>query len=156
MAHELQEFTYEGRNITSEESQTLVSLMLIMKDPGFEIPFHEDPVLMDEFLGKVLDKRIKVFKLPYTMTNLFFVASLATFVKRVGQAVMLLWMVKKYAEKTGKSVLTLSDWVDMFPYKVPSEEDMGVWWEAQKVDDEGCCNNALDQPTTWGCNEGEK
>jgi len=156
MKHDLPEFTYVGRPITDRESQQLLSLMMAAARPEFEKPFQDDPLLMQEFLGKLLEKRISVGKLPYTMTNLFLVASFATFIDRAGHAVMLLWMVKKHSEKTGKSLLTLNDWVEMFPYKVPSEDDLMSWWEAQKVDEEGCCNNALDQPAMWESNEGEK
>ena len=155
MKYDLPEFEFKGRPLTEKEMGNFMDLTFAARDAGVEKPCDEDPKLADEFAAKVVNKRIQAYKLPFKVTNLFLVASLATFVDRVGNVIIMLWLAHKHAEKTGKTLLNLTDWIDMFPWGVPTDDELHSWWLKQKVDEDGVTNqNALDYAATWSALEG--
>jgi hypothetical protein len=148
------EFKFKGRQLDKEETANLMSLLLASKK-GTEMPMKDDPELMKLFPAQVAAKRIEVYPLPFCLTNLFFIMSIMTFVRSPGNVMGLLWLAKNYSDKRKKSLLTLEDWCEIFPWGVPTEKEFITWWGTQKVapEDRGPMepDNLVDYSELWGC-----
>lgn len=148
-------FEFTGSPLDPEKTMMLMGLIVATKSPDNpEVPMEKDGNLMDMFLAKVAEARIRVYPLPFNITNFFFAASMITFMNTPGMVMGMLWLAKCYAEKTGKKVLTVGDWCEMFPVGTPTPEECERWWDAQKVTWERKSlesDNMVDYPELWGC-----
>lgn len=150
------EFEFQGQPLDKENTGRLLSLVMLGMQ-GVDVPMEEDGNIADLFLTKVASKRIKAYGLPFNLSNLFFVASVMTFVTTPGMVMGLLWLAKRYADRTQKTLLKIEDWCEIFPFGTPREEDQETWWDAQKVtwDRKSLeSDNMVDYPSLWGSSIG--
>jgi len=147
-------FEYKGAPLNKENALTLTSLIVASLEDGKEEPMEKDDILMNMFLAKVAEARIRVYPLPFNISNMFFAASVLTFVRSPGMVMGMLWLAKCYAEKKGKKLLKVEDWCNMFMSGPPTEAECEKWWDAQKVTWERKSmqsDNMVDYPELWGC-----
>ena len=68
-----------------------------------------------------------------------------------GKIIMLLWLAHQYHKKVHHRNITLlgiDEWVDIFPFGVPTEKEMERMWESQKAPG-APSGNLLDDIKTW-------
>jgi hypothetical protein len=127
-------FQFHGKPLTEKNSEALLSLLMVVRErPESEVPFRQDNRIKDEFLCRVMALRIEHYPLPFDMSNMFVVMSFLCGVDRPGIAMGLLWIAHCQAKKRGKTLLTLHDWCEIFPWGFPSYEEWEKWWDSQKV-----------------------
>lgn len=146
----LKDFEFMGRRLTEEEMRQILGMHLHSTS---ERLLEDSPSLADQFLAKILIKRLQAYSLPFTITDLFFVASLLTFVDRPGLVMILLRLCYQCWKRTGQTRFGIESWsVELFPFGVPTEQDCETYWESQKgswgVGGIGH-DNLLDDPENW-------
>jgi len=150
------ELEFKGAPLSQEKMKMLLGLLMASYQSK-ETPLEKDSLLMEEFLPKVAEARIRVYPLPFNITNLFLVASVMTFVNSPGMVMGMLWLAKRYYDRTGKKLLGVPEWCEMFPWGPPTPEECERWWDAQKMPKELrsslMMDNMVDYPVLWGCQE---
>jgi hypothetical protein len=147
------DFKFKGRPLTQKETNTFITLgMSKDKDQPLD---KEDTLfgvlLKDEPLAQILLKRIKVFKLPFMISAMFFLMSVSTGFTNPGKVIMLLWLAHQYHNKAHHRNITLlgvNEWVDIFPFGVPTEKELERMWKSQKAPG-APSGNLLDDIRTW-------
>lgn len=139
------DFKFKGRPLTQEESNTFITMSLSAHK---DLPLDEEGTLSNELLAKILMKRIKAYKLPFKISAMFFLASISTAFTNPGKVMVLLWLAHQYHKKNQVPLLGLNEWVDIFPFGVPTEEELERMWESQKAPG-APLGNLLDDIKTW-------
>lgn len=141
----LPKLKFHGKPMTKEQSEIFLKLMLAKPK---EIPIENDEELNTSFLSQIIIKRIKAYKLPYSLSNLFLLMSLSCGVNTPGKAMIILALSFQYYNKNPKSLLTIEDWANIFPFGMPSEKEFDQMWDSQKKSDEPL-GNMVDNPENW-------
>lgn len=141
---EFPKLTFEGRKLNSEETEKVARILLSAQNhPVIEMPLAYDSSLREEFLAQVFLKRVTGYQLHFNITNVFFLLSMICFLNSPGKVMLLLRMCFEYAEEHHKTLLNASDWVYMFPWGVPSEEEWEQMWDSQKQDGLNMVDNIM-------------
>mgnify|MGYP001021929473 CR=1 FL=1 len=135
-------FEFVGQPLSEEQSRQLMALLL-NKDK--DVPLAQEPILANEKSSQMILKRIEAFKLPFTITAQFMIASIMTWVSSPGKLVALLWLCHNYHKQTGKTLLNIEDWTNMFPWGTPTDKEFGLWWDKQKCK----YDNKVDLLSLW-------
>lgn len=115
----------DNRPMTKQESEMFISVML---NPELDTQFDEQFANKLGFSGKLLYSRLSEFsKAKITRGLALFVVVLSN--GNPGNLVMWTYTIHKMYK--GK-VVTIHDFVDQFPFGVPSEEGLSAVWDAQK------------------------
>jgi len=139
------DFTFKGRPLTQDETKLFITMCLSkQKDTSLE----SDSLLSSEFLAKILIKRIKAYKLPFNISAMFFFVSINTAFTNPGKIMILLWLAYQYYKKNQVPFLSLNEWTAIFPFGVPTEEELQRMWESQKAPG-APMGNLLDDIRTW-------
>lgn len=134
-------FTFRGRPLTKEESKLYIGLIFSKSSKGEES--IDKSSIKDEFAAKILIKRIQVYKLPFNISDMFFVMSVETFAKNPGKLMILLRLCYQYHQKTQQTFLGIDEWTQLF---VPTDQELKQMWGSQKHPD---YDNLLDNPFYW-------
>jgi hypothetical protein len=145
------EFKFQGQPLSEEQTKDLQGILSFLKmgKGVMEIPFDQDEDFKNEFIGKMVAKRLEAYQLPFTMSNLFLGMSVHTWVNNPGKIMMLLRLAYQEWKDTGKEYFTIEDWASsFFPMGTPTEEEQSQWWNSQK-DPESPLGNMVDNPEYW-------
>jgi hypothetical protein len=141
----LPEFTFKGAPMTKEQTKQVLGLMMAKSK---EKPAAEDEQLSPLFLSQVILTRISAYKLPFTVSNFFLLASMICGIDSPGKMMLLLALCFQYHQKNKKTLLTLNDWANMFPWGMPTKEEFHQMWDSQKREGEPL-GNMVDNPEYW-------
>lgn len=143
------EFKFTPKQLTDEQSKNFISLYMSRQN---EKLIQEAEELKGDFGAKVLIKRLEAYELPFEITDFFYVASVMTFIDRVGVVVIMLRLCWQEWKKMGRTRFDIQAWGEtMFPMGVPGEEDLEKMWDSQKGHALGFDNidNVLDAWEPW-------
>ena len=142
------EFTFRSRPMTKEETETFVQLHMSTK-PDAVLGETGVEEFENEFLVKIIKKRFEVYKLPFKMTDKFLLMSMMTFAQNPGKIMILLRLCwQKYVEN-GTKLFDLLVWAqEVFPWGVPTEQELEAMWDSQKAKDQPY-GNLIDNPDIW-------
>jgi hypothetical protein len=144
---EIPNLTFEPTPLSKEASEQIMTMLMVVNS-GKEVALEQSS-LNQEFLAQVLLKRIKAYKLPFTFTDMFFLASVLTFVDVPGKVMALLRICWQHWKKSGKTEFNLFCWCsELFPHGVPSDSDLQSWWDSQK-DNNAPLGNLVDRSDLW-------
>lgn len=142
------DFKFKGRPLTRKETEIFIALGTA-KDK--DQPLDQEDILKDEFLAQILLKRIKFYKLPFTISAMFYIISVSTVFTNPGKVIMLLWLAHQSHKKVHHNrvtILGIDEWADIFPNGVPTEEELERMWKSQKAPG-APMGNLLDDIKTW-------
>jgi len=96
-------FEFKGRPLDKTESNVVLKTLMYGADcfgvDGKEVPLEKDEEIAETFYAKVFLKRIECYKLPFKVSNIFFMLSCMTWVKSPAAVMMLLRLLwQDYAE----------------------------------------------------------
>jgi hypothetical protein len=134
--------TFEKVALDEFESESLIKLILFERS---ETILESSPI-KEEFLSRIVIKRIEAFKLPFALTGSFMLMSMLTFVHVPGEAIMMLWLCNQMYKKHKCSLFNINIWCAMFPDGYPSKNQMDIWWLEQKDQQN---QNILDKLEAW-------
>jgi len=138
-------FVFKGEPL-SKENLLLVINLLMLKDK--EVPLDQtEKEMLDSFPVQIFLKRIKAYKLPFTITDFFFSISIMTMCDTPGVLMILLRLCYQYYLKTGKTLLGIEDWAFMFSESIPTASELDIMWESQKRD--SLIDNMVDDVQYW-------
>jgi len=142
------EFKFKGQPLSEKNSELFMRAFLTKEK---EVPFQKNEDLSKEFLCRIIEKRMEAYKLSFILTDLFIIMSIITWVDSPAKTVCLLYMAFKYHKKTGKDILDIEAWANMFPWGTPTEEEFQKWWLSQKYEDKEnpMKDNLIDDFNLW-------
>lgn len=138
---------YKGRVLDDDEAVILTKLVMSGKTGK---PFQQNEGIMKLFLTKVVAKRVEGYKLPFCLTDTFIILCMGTWVRTPGDAMIMLAMAYERYTQTGRVMLDVTDFCEMFPYGVPDDADREKLWDSQKHAN-APLGNMVDDPAVWGC-----
>lgn len=135
-------FEFKGKPLTQKQAKLFVTL-LFKKDT-------EEPInissLKNEFSAKILIKRIEVYKLKFNISDMFLIMSIETFIDNPAKLIILLRLCYQHWQKTNQTFLNINEWANIFPWGIPTEQELHNMWKSQKHPE---YNNLLDYPFSW-------
>jgi hypothetical protein len=125
-------FEFRGKPLTEEQIEILMKLTLSTHK---DAPLGEDKnnIIHQNFISQIVTKRIEAYKLPFNLTEFFLLMSLSTWVTSPGRAMIMLAICQEYVANHDKKLLGIIEWVGIFPFGVPTDEEFDKMWDGQKV-----------------------
>jgi len=148
MPKPIPEFIFTGQSLSKENSELYIKLLLYGREK--EAPLGESSIATDS-ISQIFLKRIKGYKLKFTVTDLFFGFCVELFVDSPGILMILLRLCYQYWRNTGQELIGVEDFAYIFPCGTPNKDELKEMWESQKYRDHPALSsdNLLDYPELW-------
>ena len=140
--------SHDLRPLNREESEMLVKALIA--DSLNPIP-GDFSTLKNTIIDTTMVQRLQDVNVQMTAGLLLVLATLAG--SRPGNLVMWAYTISQIAKNKNKQLITVLDWVDNFPFGVPSDDAYQNTWKAQKVSNheysDGISDNHMDNIEFW-------
>jgi len=134
------EFDKLGREPMSKEVGGMLMQLLMVEANNLDTPFEDDV----PWQIKAVKKRAEVFNLKISNTAIVFITAVSD--GNIGNMIMYVVYLKYLSNKYNIDEVTVTEIAStLFPMGFPSEEDMHMLWDKQKIS--GSPDNLIDYPS---------